>query len=291
MTTLNTFLQDGQLGLTVYSPDAAYSRLWGNLDLAIQEATGFQIAQRHWINHDVNSVRRFYGVYDQEESDPQAVAQRYEQIPPQDLQPGHMVVRLLVSGPSLLTLWQGEDAIPTLLNLKGQTHPALADPTMLRGRFWCDTAVCNLVHSSDDIAEVKRELEAVDLRHLLDTEPQPFASMTPIERPSNCVAHCALSIVCDVVNRVRILMPDVQPIPVLLPESGDARETVTVCTGVLEQMMADQPDEEIVAFIESYLEADVVGVTQTMENLPVTPWERFVIQCGALTREDWRESN
>ena len=60
MQTFNQLLKTDQLGLTVYLPECAQSRLWGNLDHAIHEATGYEPVYRRWIVHDYNSVMRFY---------------------------------------------------------------------------------------------------------------------------------------------------------------------------------------------------------------------------------------
>ena len=48
MTLLRELFRDQRAGLTVYSPDFSQIRLWGNLDHAIHEATGFQIVRRRF---------------------------------------------------------------------------------------------------------------------------------------------------------------------------------------------------------------------------------------------------
>ena len=84
MQTLNQLLEADQLGLTVYLPECARSRLWGNLDQAIHEATGYEPVYRRWIIHDYNSVMRFYAEDEDEipQSDnPQVATRKYDDIP------------------------------------------------------------------------------------------------------------------------------------------------------------------------------------------------------------------
>ena len=193
MTTLKQLFERGQAGLTVYSPDGLQSRLTGNLDHFIHKMTDFEVIHRQWIHHTVHTLMPFYdanydGKYDQE--DAASVTQRYDAIPLETLQYGHLVVKLFLSGPSLLTLWRGEDVIPKLAALKGATHPAEANSKTVRGSFWCDNAVCNLMHSSDDAAQAERELKALQLGHLLDESfDEAFPLMQPNPAAQQMVRH------------------------------------------------------------------------------------------------------
>jgi nucleoside diphosphate kinase len=288
MVTLGQLFEKQAIGLTVYSPDCTQSRLWGNLDHAIHEASGFQPIYRRWINHDFNSIMRFYSSEGEEtppEQDAEEAARKYENIPPETLQYGHLVPRLFMAGPSLLTIWQGTDVIPTLLTLKGVTHPAEAQPHTIRGRFWCDNAVCNLIHTSDSEAEAERELRALGLLPLLDETASPLPLMEKRPTPPDYVAHSGIWLVCDVVNRMLAEMHNAPRISVLLPLSGDAKEThQNLLTALQNTMQAHAP---LAAFITAYLAGDVVTVSQMMKQMPVTKWESFMIQCGAITRDKW----
>lgn len=287
MTTLKALFANGQAGFTVYSPDCAQSRLWGNLDHAIHDTTGFQPVYRQWINHDINSIMRFYSGGDDDaptEQDPEAAMKKYENIPAEDLKYGHLVVRLFLSGPSLLTVWQGErDMIGALLRLKGATHPAAAAPQSIRGRFWCDNAVCNLLHTSDDLAEAERELRAVHVS--LDREAAPMPLIEPIPAPVSYAAHSGLSVLCDVMNRV--LLGEGEKLVVDLPTSGDARETHHVLTRVFREAAERSSPSAVSQLINAYLAGEVVTVTRMLKRMPVTKWEHFIIQCGAITRDQW----
>jgi nucleoside diphosphate kinase len=287
MALLGELFRDQQAGLTVYSPDCAQSRLWGNLDHAIHAATGFQIVRRHWISHDINSILRFYSGPDgapPAEQDPAAAIHKYDNIPAETLQYGHLVTRLLLMGPALVTIWRGDDAIPALLRSKGKTQPAEAAAGSIRGGFWCDNGVCNLVHSSDDTAEAERELAALKLDHWLDEDVGHYPLLDPIPAPAAYVAHSGISVVCDVVNRL-LIAGNAECMPIRLPASGGARETNQQLTVHLRQTAARHATTA--PFIDAFLAGDLIAVTAMLKSLPVTRWEHFAIQCGAVNRDRW----
>ena len=284
---LRDLFREQQAGLTVYSPDCTQSRLWGNLDHAIHEATGFQIVRRQWINHDINTILRFYrGSEDQPpvEQDPIEAFHKYDSVPVELLQYGHLMVKLLLMGPSLVTIWRGNNVIPTLLSIKGKTQPAEAADGSIRGSFWCDNGVCNLAHTSDDAAEAERELAALKLEQWLDETVGQAPLINPIPAPTAYVAHSAISIVGDVVNRL-LIAANAEPMSIHLPASGSAKETNQLLTGQLRE--AADRYSEIAAFVDAFLAGDLITVTEMLTALPVTRWEHFVIQCGTVNRDQW----
>ncbi len=290
MPLLRDLFQDQQAGLTVYSPDCTQSRLWGNLDHAIHAATGYQIVRRKWINHDINSIMNFYRGPDEEVPSPQDPAEairKYDNVPAEKLQYGHLMVKLLMMGPSLVTIWRGENAIPTLLRVKGKTQPAEAEAGTIRGGFWCDNGVCNLMHTSDDPAEAERELAALHLTHWLDEEPGRVPLIELIPAPQAYIAHSGISIVCDVVNRI-VAAGNAEPLSIHLPPSGSARETNEQLTITLRETAARQADTA--PFIHAFLAGDLITVTELLKSLPVTRWEYFAIQCGAVNRDRWNST-
>jgi nucleoside diphosphate kinase len=287
MALLRELFANQQAGLTMYLPDCAQSRLWGNLDHAIHAATGFQVVRRQWINHDINSIMRFYRGPEDEpfvEQDPAEAFRKYDSLPAETLQYGHLMVKLLMLGPSLVTIWRGENAIPALLSLKGKTQPAEAAAGSIRGGFWCDNGVCNLAHSSDDLPEVERELAALNLDHWLEEDAGQAPLIEPIPVPQAYAAHSGISVVCEVVNRV-LIEGAAEPRPFCLPASGSARETNQQLTRHLRETAALHA--ATAPFIEAFLTGDLVAVTDLLKTLPVTRWEHFVIQCGAVNRDRW----
>lgn len=287
MPSLKELFQDQQAGLTVYSPDCSQSRIWGNLDHAIHAASGFQVVRRQWIRHDINSILRFYqkpNAPPPAEQDPIEAIQKYENIPADELQYGHLVVRLLMQGPSLLTIWQGENAIPELLRIKGETQPAEAATGSIRGSFWCDNGVCNLMHSSDDTAEAMDELTALRLEHWLDEAVDQIPLIDPIPAPAEYVAHSGISIVCDVVKRT-LNTGSIMPTSFQLPASGDAKETNQRLTAHLRKTASERSN--VAPFIDAFLTGNLLSMTEMLKSLPVTSWEQFVIQCGTINRDQW----
>lgn len=292
MASLKTLFDAQQAGFTVYSPDCTQSRLWGNLDHAIHNTTGFQPIYRRWINHDFNTINRFYLGKDEAEppeQDPIEGAKKYDNVPLETLQYGHLVGKLFLSGPSLLTIWQGENVIPTLLALKGSTQPPQAGKATIRGSFWCDNGVANLTHASDDVDEALRELRAIRFSHLLDETFAPVPLIDPSPAPSDYAAHSGISVACDVVKRA--LIGTMETPKINLPPSGDAHETNTYLTAWLTDVRAQLPptSSEIADFIDAYLAGNVIETSQRLAHLPVTRWEHFIIQCGAITRYTWNE--
>lgn len=289
MAVLKQLLETRQAGFTVYLPDCTQSQLWGNIDHAIHEATGFQAIHRQWIYHDVISLHHFYSEGDEEpeEIDPVEAMKKYHNVPVEDLKYGHLFGRLMFSGPCLLTIWQGADVIKTLLALKGVTHPVESNTGTIRGSFWCDNGICNLVHSSDDIAEAMRELEAVKLLHLLKEDFMPVELIPAIVSPSKYIAHSGILTVCHLVNRMIMTMRDEEAIDIQLPPSGDAKESNQQLSELLSDAAKRLSDARITGFIDAYLAGDLINVTEMMNAMPVTQWEHFVIQCGVITRYKW----
>jgi nucleoside diphosphate kinase len=297
--SIQTLFDSNQAGMTVYMPDCIRSHLAGHLDHAIQERTGFVPVYRQWIQHDYNSVMRFYTapVVDVPQSDnPAEAARKYDNIPPDKLQPGHLLPRLLLSGPALLTIWKGDNAIAKLLSLKGATHPAEAKTDTLRGNFWCDNPVCNLLHTSDHTEDALRELDAIQSTPILDSSPQPLP-LLPTQAPvqPNSIAHSAMLTLSSVIERMLYTRVDApaHPIHRKLPESGNAHATRRMMldwfAGAVDYLK--NRDNDITSLIEAFLSGDIVAVTRLCADMPVTQWELFVIQCGALSQEAWQTAS
>ncbi|HYF65562.1 MAG TPA: nucleoside-diphosphate kinase, partial [Herpetosiphonaceae bacterium] len=176
------------------------------------------------------------------------------------------------------------EAVPALLQAKGVTQPAEAAPGSVRGGFWCDNGVCNLMHSSDDAAEAERELAALKLSRWLDEDPAPARLIDPVPAPASYAAHSGISVACEAVRRV-LAAANAECPPPRLPESGGARETNRRLSAYLREAAARHP--AAAPFVEAFLAGDLVAVTAMLPALPVTGWERFAIQCGAVNRDRW----
>jgi hypothetical protein len=58
-------------------------------------------------------------------------------------------------------------------------------------------------------------------------------------------------------------------------------------TAHLQETAQEVPESAVGTFIDAYLAGDLVTVTRMMKQMPVTQWEHFVVQCGAITRYKW----
>jgi nucleoside diphosphate kinase len=239
----------------------------------------------------VRSITRFYRSADPEadsETD-QAEIFRLEDVPIEKLQVGHFVMKLFTSGAALLTIWHGKNALEKLLAQKGKTHPVDAASTAIRGRFWCDNAVCNLLHSSDDVPEMERELEALHLTDLLASEPVTMGQLAqPNVLDPHYISHSSIVVLCDVVNRMLVTTGDIKQLEYELPQSGDSKETVQQLGQILIEAAAKLSGHPISTFISAYLAGDLQTVTHHLTQMPVTSWEHFVIQCGTISRDKWQ---
>ena len=272
---LKDLLDRDELGLTVYMPDSSRSHLWGNLDQFIHQKTGFQPVARQIFNQDYNSLSCFYNV-------PAAIERplsiedylrKLATVPVADLEFGHLFTKMQITGPSLLTLWKGSQAIDVLLKLKGIAHPAKAERGTIRSGFWCDSPVCNLVHSSDNNQDLVRELQAISLVELLNQPEQSINLAQPREYPLDSIAHCGISLVTKLVDRDSKTQ---------LPLSGDSFQTVNTCLKILK---ATAPTELAIGF----LKGDLSLVSNALDSLSVNDWDRLVILASTLSRKEWIE--
>lgn len=288
--TIQQLISQNSASLTVYSPDALQSGLLGHLDHMIHEQKGLVPIFRQWIYHDVASITRFYGGEVTEETYNKTI-QDYDNIPLENVQYGHFVVKLFITGASLLTIWQGDNAIENLLAVKGKTHPAESSPDTVRGGLWCDNSVCNLLHCSDKQDEVLREIEALQLNDLLDNMPTQKSLIPKRTVSSGYIAHSSIVIALHAINRWLFTQPNPTAIDIHLPKSGDARETMQSLSALLKKCASSYPSTIISDFADAYFESDLVAITPLLRQLPLTTWEQFVMQCGTLTRKQWDDNS
>ena len=92
------------------------------------------------------------------------------------------LVKFMTSGPVLMMVWEGNQAIAVVKKITGSTEPATSDVGTIRGDLTVDSyeisavddrAVRNLVHCSDNPEDAKREIalwlteaDLVSYRHL-----------------------------------------------------------------------------------------------------------------------------
>jgi nucleoside diphosphate kinase len=256
----------GEVGLTVYSPDAHHSGLFGAIDHFVGEHSSLRPIHRSWFAHDAASIERFY----------QPVVQN-------NLPNWHLVSELFVGRPSVLTLWQGPNAIEQLTRLKGKSHPSRARAGTLRSRFWVDNAICNLIHVSDSQVELARELRAIDALHLLKGAPAEVAVFETEPNSSARVVHSGLLAFARVLARTECSDRAKSTAPALL-EDDDAAKNFQHLRSCLERMPLSPRGSELVRMF-------LAGDYHVERYLKATPaassWERFVASCCLRGMPAW----
>jgi nucleoside diphosphate kinase len=272
-----TDLASGRVTLLIFMPDAIESHLVGSIERWVRARTACAPIARRWFSHTEETLERFYP----------GVAEHCSE------ENWHLLASVFSAGPCLATLWLGEGAARSIPSVKGQTHPARCAGSTLRGSFWCDNPVSNLVHVSDDGDEVGRELGvlrsiAPDLfvGHLPTRGLDPFLDPgPPAPRHSGILTLCSL-----VQNALATRGSAVAALDV--PESGVARETMQRAEAWLSQARTSALPA-LAEAVESYLNgtANASRFIRTMKDaVPVGRWEELMLRCGILSRPGWLDA-
>lgn len=80
------------------------------------------------------------------------------------------------SGPCLLMVWEGRDAVTIVRRMIGSTNPAEASPGTIRGDLALDTGR-NVIHASDSPASAAREIS-------LHFSPDEIVGYRRVDEPS-----------------------------------------------------------------------------------------------------------
>ncbi len=264
METIENSLFNGDIGITVYSPDVFHSGISTEIDKFISDNTGLIPIIRHQFNHDAASIERFYatGIH-------------------KNVPNWHYVVKLFVSGPSLLTFWYGREAIDKLNRVKGKSHPALAKSDTVRGYFNCDNAICNLIHTTDDINELMRELIAIEqygiLKTLLKKETVDSSFFKGNERKLwYNGAFIFLNFLCDILKRNNAIVVD---------KYNSSSEFYNACIKEI-MKIKEIVEPKVSKLINAFLIGDEM-IQYELEKCGVDEDERFIIACSAATRSGW----
>jgi nucleoside diphosphate kinase len=269
-------LDSGKATLVVFTPDALESQLIGSLERWIGDRTDCVPVARQRVSYTHEALRRFYS----------AIAARL----PED--EWRLLSTFFLSGPCLATLWFGEDAAHAIPNIKGQTHPARCSASTLRGRFWCDNEMANLVHVSDDPHEVARELAVLrSLEPDLFGGPLSTQALTPFADPGRpSPRHSGILTLCSVV--ASLLSTRGSAFPRLdIPDNEEARQTMARAEAWLGQARTSIP-LPVAGAVDSYLNgtADSARFLHALKGaVPLDPWQELILGCGLLSRPVWLE--
>jgi nucleoside diphosphate kinase len=272
-----TDLASGQVSLLIFMPDAIESRLVGSIERWIHDRTACAPIARQSFSHTEKTLERFY---------PDVAARCSKD----DWQ---LITRVFAAGPCLATLWFGEGATQRIPSVKGQTHPARCSGSTVRGRFWCDNPVSNLVHVSDDGDEIARELGV-----LRSIEPDLFVGRWPtrglepfLDPGPPAPRHSGVLTLRSLVQT--ILAARGQAVAAFdTPDDGDARETMRRAEAWLEQARAST-SPAVAEAVESYLNG-TAHPSRLMRALNdevfVGAWQEVILRCGLLSRAEWLEA-
>ena len=123
--------------LSIIKPDAVAKNVVGQI-LARFEAAGLRIAATKKIRLSIVDAEAFYAIH--------AERPFFKDL-----------VEFMVSGPVVVTVLEGENAMQTNRDLMGATNPAEAEAGTIRADF-ADSIDANAVHGSDSVENATNEI-------------------------------------------------------------------------------------------------------------------------------------
>lgn len=255
---------DSSRAVTVFSPEVLLSGLLPHLERFLADATGLRHSRRFLVQHDADSITAFYGLSG-------ATSGRHWPL----------VVDLFEGRLACVTEWEGQDALTQLQGLKGATQPALAAPDTLRGRFWCDNPVCNLVHVSDDPETMAAEARVLQARFVGPLEPGALPRTKPRPR------HSALLELNRLLQARHRANGDLRGSVATPPVEGLARDAAEAAVTWLSNLGAQGP-ADLGELIQSFFEGDPRFLPLARRLLGrFSAWEALVLECGLHAAPLW----
>jgi len=123
--------------LSIIKPDAVAKNVVGQI-LARFEAAGLRIAATKKIQLSQSDAEAFYAIH--------AERPFFKDL-----------VEFMISGPVVVTVLEGKNAMQTNRDLMGATNPAEADAGTIRADF-ADSIDANAVHGSDSVENAVNEI-------------------------------------------------------------------------------------------------------------------------------------
>jgi nucleoside diphosphate kinase len=269
--TLKDYLDNGQLSLTVYSPETLKSMLPGHLDQFIHQRTQGVPVHRFQFKFDRRTISNFYANSTSTKSTFvwQAINELFE------------------LGPSMVTLWQGQNMIPELLKSKGKTHPAKADGDTIRGRYWCDSPLTNLLHSSDSESELLRELSVVNGLGYLNKDARNVTWQPRSPLFANQIQHSGIILFCKTIVEH---LNNSQNCQLLLPQPlTDLAIDTNQCYTDFLLALLDWPQTPV--YFKDIIRLFIAGnpdvINKLSEKMNISRWDRLMISCSAASRNEW----
>lgn len=126
-----------QRTLSILKPDATRRNLTGKINAKFEEK-GLRIVAQKRVHLTQEMAEQFYGIH-------------RERPFFKDL------VKFMVSGPVVVQVLEGDDAVAANRNIMGATNPANAEPGTIRKEF-AESIDANSVHGSDSLENAKNEI-------------------------------------------------------------------------------------------------------------------------------------
>ncbi|AIL12459.1 phosphodiesterase [Candidatus Paracaedimonas acanthamoebae] len=123
--------------LSIIKPDATRRNLTGVINARIEEA-GLRIIAQKRIHMDRSAAERFYDVHKERSF--------FDEL-----------CTFMISGPVVVQVLEGENAVPLYRQVMGATNPANAEEGTIR-RDFAESIEANSVHGSDSLENAQREI-------------------------------------------------------------------------------------------------------------------------------------
>jgi nucleoside-diphosphate kinase len=124
--------------LSIIKPDATRRNLTGAINAKI-EAAGLRIVAQKRVKWKQADARKFYAVH--------AKRPFYKDL-----------VKFMTSGPIVIQVLEGQDAVARYRAVMGATNPANAEPGTIRKEF-AESLEANSVHGSDSLENARKEIK------------------------------------------------------------------------------------------------------------------------------------
>ncbi|RWX74839.1 nucleoside-diphosphate kinase [Neorhizobium lilium] len=242
-------------GLTVYGPEVGMSGLSASLDDFIRRETGLEIARRFFSIHSRASIASFYSLTG-------STGGKHWRL----------VLDLFDMRPACATIWSGPNALERLQKLKGNTQPARAPRDTVRGRFFCDNPVTNLIHVSDDKEIMEAELKILRQQMAGDVDTGWLAAA------SGRISHSSFRVLLDVLGDDRSASASDGE------KDGDALEHARFCYRRA-YLLAKKTDTPA---IQDYFRGEAGGLEALLRRGPVlSAWDRLILEAGLFSMPLW----
>lgn len=123
--------------LSIIKPDATRRNLTGKINAKFEEK-GLRIVAQKRLHLTPEVAGKFYEVHKERPF--------YKDL-----------VNFMISGPVVVQVLEGEDAVAANRNIMGATNPANAEPGTIRKEF-AESIEANSVHGSDSLENAKNEI-------------------------------------------------------------------------------------------------------------------------------------